>query len=117
MQSKVVVVSVVLLGVDSAVVERSFAWATRFRRLAKDYERLPQTVAGLHFLAFVCLMLRNVAEAMRLPLARPASCVAYLLLLRVIVCLTHKIPDRPSRDDAARPLSITSCRGRFAAHC
>jgi transposase len=47
------------------VVERSFAWATRFRRLAKDYERLPQTVAGLHFLAFVCLMLRNVAEAMR----------------------------------------------------
>lgn len=47
------------------VVERSFAWAARFRRLAKDYERLPQTVAGLHFLAFVCLMLRNVAEAMR----------------------------------------------------
>ena len=23
------------------VVERSFAWAARFRRLAKDYERLP----------------------------------------------------------------------------
>jgi transposase len=30
------------------VVERSFAWAARFRRLAKDYERLPETVAGLH---------------------------------------------------------------------
>jgi DNA invertase Pin-like site-specific DNA recombinase len=29
------------------VVERSFAWATRFRRLAKDYERLPETVAEL----------------------------------------------------------------------
>src|SRR5215210_1327567 len=28
------------------VVERSFAWATRFRRLARDYERLPETVAG-----------------------------------------------------------------------
>lgn len=41
------------------VVERSFAWATRFRRLAKDYERLPETVAGLHFLAFACLMLRQ----------------------------------------------------------
>ena len=40
------------------VVERSFAWATRFRRLAKDYERLPETVAGLHFLAFACLMLK-----------------------------------------------------------
>ena len=42
------------------VVERSFAWATRFRRLAKDYERLPETVAGLHFLAFACLMLHKL---------------------------------------------------------
>jgi transposase len=42
------------------VVERSFAWMTRFRRLAKDYERLPQTVAGLHLIAFVCIMLRNL---------------------------------------------------------
>ena len=42
------------------VVERSFAWATRFRRLAKDYERLPTTVEGLYFLAFACLMLRQV---------------------------------------------------------
>jgi len=42
------------------VVERSFAWATRFRRLAKDYERLPETVAGLHFLAFTCLMLHKL---------------------------------------------------------
>ncbi len=41
------------------VVERSFAWAARFRRLAKDYERLPETVAGLHFLAFACLMLKS----------------------------------------------------------
>lgn len=31
------------------VVERDFAWASRFRRLVKDYERLPETVAGLHF--------------------------------------------------------------------
>lgn len=42
------------------VVERSFAWATRFRRLAKDYERLPETVAGLHFVAFACLMLQRL---------------------------------------------------------
>ena len=42
------------------VVERSFAWATRFRRLAKDYERLPEAVAGLHFLAFTCLMLQKL---------------------------------------------------------
>lgn len=42
------------------VVERSFAWATRFRRLVRDYERLPETVAGLHYLAFAVLMLRRV---------------------------------------------------------
>jgi transposase len=41
------------------VVERSFAWVTRFRRLARDYERLPQTLAGLHFLAFAILMLKR----------------------------------------------------------
>ena len=45
------------LGRQRWVVERSFAWAARFRRLARDYERLPQTVAGLHFAAFVTLML------------------------------------------------------------
>jgi transposase len=42
------------------VVERSFAWAARFRRLAKDYERLPETVAGLHFVAFAWLFLHRV---------------------------------------------------------
>jgi transposase len=42
------------------VVERSIGWMRRFRRLAKDYERLPQTVAGLHFLAFACLMLHRL---------------------------------------------------------
>jgi len=35
------------------VAERSFAWAARFRRLARDRERLPETVAGLHLVAFV----------------------------------------------------------------
>jgi transposase len=42
------------------VVERSFAWAARFRRLARDYERLPATVVGLHFLAFACLLLHRL---------------------------------------------------------
>ena len=41
------------------VVERSFAWIARFRRLARDYERLPETVAGLHFLAFALVMLKR----------------------------------------------------------
>jgi transposase len=42
------------------VVERSFAWASRFRRLARDYERLPTSVAGLHWLAFLTLMLQSL---------------------------------------------------------
>ena len=46
------------------VVERSNAWAARFRRLARDYERLPETLAGLHFLAFVILLLARFATLM-----------------------------------------------------
>jgi transposase len=46
------------------VVERSFAWTARFRRLARDYERLPETLAGLHFVAFATLMLRNVVDVL-----------------------------------------------------
>ena len=42
------------------VVERSFAWAARFRRLARDYERLATSLAGLHWLAFVSLMLNSL---------------------------------------------------------
>jgi transposase len=42
------------------VIERSFAWVGRFRRLARAYERLPTTVAGLHFLAFACLLLHRL---------------------------------------------------------
>lgn len=43
------------------VVERSFSWMARFRRLAKDYERLATTLAGLHYVAFVCLLLHKAA--------------------------------------------------------
>lgn len=46
------------------VVERSFAWAARFRRLARDYERLPETLAGLTYLAFAILMLKNFVHLM-----------------------------------------------------
>ena len=38
------------------VVERSFGWMSRFRRLVRDYERLPETLKGLHFLAFAMIM-------------------------------------------------------------
>ena len=39
------------------VVERSFGWMARFRRLDRDYERLATTLVGLHFVAFACLLL------------------------------------------------------------
>jgi transposase len=48
------------------VVERDFAWASRFRRLVKDYERLPATVAGLHFVAFACLFLHRAVALLGL---------------------------------------------------
>ncbi len=46
------------------VVERSFAWMGRCRRLAKDYERLPETVVGLQFVAFACPMLHRAIPAL-----------------------------------------------------
>ena len=46
------------------VVERSFGWAARFRRLARDYERLPDTLKGLHFLAFAILMANQFVRLM-----------------------------------------------------
>ena len=46
------------------VVERSFAWAARFRRLSRDYERLPETLAGLHYVAFTGLMLAQAIPMM-----------------------------------------------------
>ncbi len=66
---KLVVVKLVVVKLEEAkrgfvllprrwVVERSFAWASRFRRLARDYERLPTSLAGLHWLAFLTLMLK-----------------------------------------------------------
>lgn len=47
------------------VVERSFGWVNRFRRLARDYERLPETLAGLHFVVFTILMLSNAATLLQ----------------------------------------------------
>jgi transposase len=44
------------------VVERSFGWMARFRRLARDYERLPETLAGLHMLAFSMLMVSRLVD-------------------------------------------------------
>ncbi len=44
------------------VVERSLGWLARFRRLARDYERLPDPLKGLHFLAFAILMAHRFVQ-------------------------------------------------------
>ena len=46
------------------VVERSFAWAARFRRLARDYERLENSLKGFHYIAFVCIMITRMVKAL-----------------------------------------------------
>lgn len=47
------------------VVERSFAWASRFRRLARDYERLAETLAAMHFVVFAILLLVKAAPLLK----------------------------------------------------
>lgn len=48
------------------IVERSFAWKMRFRRLVRDYERRLDVLAGLHFVAFALLELHRAAPLLRL---------------------------------------------------
>lgn len=45
------------------VVERSFAWTARFRRLTRDFERTPQVLEGLHYLTFAILMLQAFSKS------------------------------------------------------
>jgi transposase len=42
------------------VVERTFGWLGRFRRLARDYERLAEVFAGWHWLAFLVLLIKQL---------------------------------------------------------
>jgi putative transposase len=44
------------------VVERTFAWLGRYRRLSKDYEELPQTSEAMIYAAMVHLMIRRLAR-------------------------------------------------------
>ncbi len=45
------------------VVERTFAWLGRNRRLSKDYEQLPQVSEAMVYIAMVRLMLRRLVSA------------------------------------------------------
>ena len=44
------------------VVERTFAWVGRYRRLSKDYEQLPETSGAMMYAAMVHIMLRRLAR-------------------------------------------------------
>ena len=45
------------------VVERTFAWCNQYRRLSKDYEKLPEVSEALIYSVMCCLMLRRLASA------------------------------------------------------
>jgi putative transposase len=43
------------------VVERTFAWLGKYRRLSKDYEALPQVSEAFIYLASIHILLRRLA--------------------------------------------------------
>lgn len=47
------------------IVERTFAWLTRYRRTARDYELRPETVEAMTYAAMVHLMIRRFAKQQR----------------------------------------------------
>lgn len=92
------------------VVECGFEWAVRFRRLAKDYERPPATVASLHFVAFACLFLHRAITAVlgsspQQLLEKPSfptkQQVLWLVIGRIVVdskaVIQHVVPVGPVR--------------------
>ncbi len=48
------------------VVELSFAWMARFRRLVKDYERIPEVLVGFHFFAFANMLLKRLTPLLNM---------------------------------------------------
>ncbi len=47
------------------VVERTFAWLGKYRRLSKDYEFLPQSSETMIYLAMIRLMLKRLDKIAR----------------------------------------------------
>jgi putative transposase len=51
------------------VVERTFGWLGRYRRLSKDYEVLPETSEGMIRMAMIHIMVRRLEPTNQYPLA------------------------------------------------
>lgn len=45
------------------IVERTFAWLSKYRRLSKDYEEKPETSEAWIHIAMIHLMVRRLANA------------------------------------------------------
>ncbi len=45
------------------IVERTFAWFNRYRRLSKDYETLPESSESMVYLVMIHLMVRRLKPA------------------------------------------------------
>lgn len=56
------------------VVERTFGWLGRYRRLSKDYERLPESSETMVYWGMTRLMVRRLARQQCRPCALPARC-------------------------------------------
>jgi putative transposase len=56
------------------VVERTFGWLGRYRRLSKDYERLPESSEAMVYWAMIRLMARRLSRQQCRACARPAKC-------------------------------------------
>jgi transposase len=53
----------ILGNIVQALVERTFAWLSRFRRLARDFERYARTVAAFIHLAMIRIMLKRLVAS------------------------------------------------------
>lgn len=58
------------------VVERTFGWLGRYRRLSKDYERWPETSEAMIQMAMIHIMLRRLEPTCQYPLASQNEGVA-----------------------------------------
>jgi putative transposase len=63
------------------VVERTFAWLNRYRRLSKDYERKPTSSQSHVYVASIRLMLRRIVKERAKKLAENARKLAERIAL------------------------------------